>query len=120
MSETQLDAFCTGGSSRPVWSKKSSGPLPHARTSLQAQVNDKSGSVDPFLGPDRTHPYICEIATHDTLSLPLRLRRHVEFVGDELSVPGQQRIRLRDRRQFFQGFPSEPLGDLRQCRLFTF
>jgi hypothetical protein len=33
---------------------------------------------------------------------------------------GQQRIRLRDSRQFFQGFPSEPLGDLRQCRLFTF
>ena len=24
----------------------------------------------------------------------------------------QQRIRLRDCRQFFQGFPSEPLGDL--------
>ena len=33
---------------------------------------------------------------------------------------GQQRIRLRDSRQFFQGFPSEPLGDLSQCRLFTF
>jgi hypothetical protein len=29
-------------------------------------------------------------------------------------------IRLRDSRQFFQGFPSEPQGDLRQCRLFTF
>jgi hypothetical protein len=46
--------------------------------------------------------------------------RSVEFFGDELSVPGQQRIRLRDSRQFFQGFPSEPLGDLSQCRLFTF
>jgi hypothetical protein len=46
--------------------------------------------------------------------------RSVEFVGDELSVPGQQRFRLRDSRQFFQGFPSEPLGDLRQRRFFTF
>jgi hypothetical protein len=34
----------------PVWSKKSSDPLPHARTSLRAQVHDKSGSVDPLLG----------------------------------------------------------------------
>jgi hypothetical protein len=33
-------------------------PLPHARTSLQAQVHDKSGSADPLLGPDCTHPYI--------------------------------------------------------------
>jgi hypothetical protein len=32
-------------------------PAPHARTSLQAQVHDKSGSVDPLLGPDSTHPY---------------------------------------------------------------
>jgi hypothetical protein len=38
--------------------KFSSCPLPHARTSLQAQVHDKSGSVDPLLGPDSTHPYI--------------------------------------------------------------
>ena len=45
--------------------------------------------------------------------------RSVELFGDELSVPGQQRIRLRNGRQFFQGFPSEPLGDLRQCRLVT-
>src|SRR6266699_1262896 len=29
--------------------------------------------------------------------------RSVELVGDELSVPGQQRIRFRDSRQFFQG-----------------
>jgi len=41
-----------------VWSKFSSCPLPDARTSLQAQVHDKSGSVDPLLGPDSTHPYI--------------------------------------------------------------
>ncbi len=39
----------------PVWS---SCPLPHARTSLQAQANDKSGPVDPLLGPDCKHPYI--------------------------------------------------------------
>jgi hypothetical protein len=61
--------FCEDDHSRNtgpgVWSKNSSGPLPHARTSLQAQINDKSGSVDPFLGPDCTHPYICEIATHE-------------------------------------------------------
>jgi hypothetical protein len=44
--------------------------------------------------------------------------RSVEFVGDELSVPGQQRIRLRDSRQFFQGFPSEPVGDLSQSSFF--
>jgi len=41
-----------------VWSKNSSCPLPYARTSLQAQVNDKSGSVHPLLGSDCTHPYI--------------------------------------------------------------
>jgi hypothetical protein len=41
-----------------VWSKFSSCPLPHARTSLQTQVHDKSGSVDPLLGPDRKHPYL--------------------------------------------------------------
>jgi hypothetical protein len=41
-----------------VWSKFSSGPLLHARTSLRAQVYDKSGSVDPLLGPDRKHPHI--------------------------------------------------------------
>jgi hypothetical protein len=47
------------------------------RTNLtSSEVNDKSGSVDPFLGPDCTQSlYICEIATHDSLSLPLRLRR---------------------------------------------
>jgi Integrase core domain len=42
-----------------VWSKNPSCPLPYARTSLQAQVHDKSGSLDPFLGPGCTHPYIC-------------------------------------------------------------
>jgi hypothetical protein len=41
--------------------------------------------------------------------------RSVELVGDELSVPGQQRIRLRDSRQFFQDFPSEPMVDLSLC-----
>jgi hypothetical protein len=40
-----------------VWSKFSSRQLPHARTSLRAQAHDKSGSVDPLLGPDRKHPY---------------------------------------------------------------
>src|ERR1019366_8714781 len=44
--------------------------------------------------------------------------RSVELGGDELSVPGQQRIRSRDSRQFFQGFPSEPVGDLRQPSSF--
>ena len=41
---------------------------------LQAQVHDKSGALDPLLEPVCTHP-VCEIATHDPLSLPLRLRR---------------------------------------------
>jgi hypothetical protein len=31
------------GTWHPVWSKNSSCPLPNARTSRQAQVNDKSG-----------------------------------------------------------------------------
>jgi hypothetical protein len=37
-----------------------------------------------------------------------------------LPLPGDwnQKVRLRDRRQFFQGFPSEPLGDLSQRSLF--
>ena len=44
--------------------------------------------------------------------------RSVELVGDELSVPGQQRIRFRDSRQFFQGLPFEPVGDLSQRSFF--
>jgi hypothetical protein len=44
--------------------------------------------------------------------------RSVELVGDELSVPGQQHIRPRDSRQFFQGFPSEPVSDLSQRGFF--
>jgi hypothetical protein len=45
----------------PVWSKYSSCPLTHTRTSLQSRVHDKSGSVDPLLG-SRLHAslYICE------------------------------------------------------------
>jgi hypothetical protein len=50
-------------------------------------------------------PGICETST-------------VELVGDEPSAPGQQRIRLRDSRQFFQGFPSKPAGDLSQRSFF--
>src|SRR5437016_1855391 len=44
--------------------------------------------------------------------------RSVELVGNELSVPGQQRIRFRDSRQFFQGLPFEPVGDLSQRSFF--
>jgi hypothetical protein len=58
-------------SRRVFWSKNSSCPLPYARTSLQAQVHDKSGALDPLLGSVCTYP-VCEIATHDPLSLPLR------------------------------------------------
>jgi hypothetical protein len=47
----------------------------------------------------------------DRLVGEISIRR---LVGDVLSIPGQQRIRLRDRGQFFQSFPSEPLGDLSQ------
>jgi len=36
--------------------------LPHARTSLQAQVHDKSGWVELFLGQTARMLYICEIA----------------------------------------------------------
>ena len=61
-------------SRRVFWSKNSSCPLPYARTSLQAQAHDKSGPLDPLLGSVCTNP-VCEIATHDPLSLPLRLRR---------------------------------------------
>ena len=50
-----------------------------ARMNLTASTGS-CGSVDPLLEPDRTHPYIyniymCEIVRHDSLSLPLRLRR---------------------------------------------
>ena len=55
----------------------------------------------------------CDIALNlDTV--PIR-KVHV---GDELSVPGQQRIRFRDSCQFFQGLPSEPVGDLSQRSFF--
>src|SRR2546430_8821922 len=36
--------------------------------------------------------------------------RSVELVGDELAVPGQQRIRFRDSRQFFQDRKSTRLN----------
>ena len=49
-----------------MWSKNWSGPLPRARTSLQAQVHDKSGSVDPLLGSDCTRPYIYVRLPHMT------------------------------------------------------
>jgi hypothetical protein len=39
----------------PLWSKNSSCPLPYARTSLQAQVHDKSGALGPLFGPVCTH-----------------------------------------------------------------
>jgi hypothetical protein len=60
--------------SRVFSSKNSSCPLPYVRTSLQAQVHDKSGALDRLLASVCTHP-VCEIATHDPLSIPLRLRR---------------------------------------------
>jgi len=44
--------------SEGVWPIYSSCPLAHARTSLQSQVHDKSGSVDPSVGRDSTHLYI--------------------------------------------------------------
>jgi hypothetical protein len=64
-------------------------PLPHARTSLQAQVHDKLGWVDPLLGPDSTHPYIymCEITKNNSLSLPLRLRRLALIVFQQAAQP---------------------------------
>jgi hypothetical protein len=46
-----------------VWTKNSSCPLPQARTSLQVQANDKSGSVDPLLGPDCTLVYVPALAS---------------------------------------------------------
>jgi hypothetical protein len=49
-----------------LWSKNSSCPLPYARTSLQAQVHDKSGALDPLLGPVCTHPYIYVRLPHMT------------------------------------------------------
>ena len=58
-------------SQRVFWSKNSSCPLPYAQASLQAQVHDKSGALDPLLGSVCTNP-VCEIATHDPLSLRLR------------------------------------------------
>ena len=66
--------------------KKLVAPALHPRTSLQAQVHDKSGSADPLLGPDCTHP-IYEIAAHDPLSLPLRLRRLPLVVLQQTAQP---------------------------------
>src|SRR5947208_9172714 len=59
------------------------------------------------------HQPLCSLVNSRTTPGFAKLRS-VELVGDELSVPGQQRIRFRDSRQFFQGFPSEPVGDLSQ------
>jgi hypothetical protein len=72
---------------QPVWSKFSSCPLPHPLTSLQAQVHDKSGSVDPLFGPDRKTSYISAIARDDSLSLPLRLHRLSLVVLQQTAQP---------------------------------
>src|SRR4029077_11633718 len=56
-------------------------------TSLQSQVHDKSGSLGPFLGPDCKHPYIYKIATRDSLSRPLRLRRLSLVVLQQTAQP---------------------------------
>jgi len=88
---------------------------------LETQVGH--GAHDPVIAPPGVflrHPH------HQPLGFLVNFGttpgfaklRSVELVGDELSVPGQQRIRLRDSRQFFQGFPSKPLGDLSQRSLF--
>jgi hypothetical protein len=44
---TYIAAQSPQAKGRIVWSDNSSCPLPYARTSLQAQANDKLGSVDP-------------------------------------------------------------------------
>jgi len=74
----------SGQAGFPAWSKNSSCPLAYARTSLQAQVRDKSGSLAPFLGLGCT---MCEIATHDQLTLPLRLRRIPLVVLQQAAQP---------------------------------
>jgi serine/threonine protein kinase len=82
------EAVCLGLQHFGEWSKNSSCPLPHARTSLQAQVHDKSGVGRPFAWA-RLHAslYICEIAKHDPLSLPLRLRRLPLVVLQQTAQP---------------------------------
>jgi hypothetical protein len=71
-----------------VWSKFSSCPPPHARTSLQAQVHDKQALQTLCLGQTpRILIYICEIARHDPLSLPLRLRRRLLVVLQQTAQP---------------------------------
>jgi len=88
---------------------------------LETQVGH--GAHDPVIAPPGVflrHPH------HQPLGFLVNFGttpgfaklRSVELVGDELSVPGQQRIRLRDSRQFFQGFPSKPVGDLSQRTFF--
>jgi hypothetical protein len=53
---------------------------------LQAQVHDKSGSVDPLLGADRKHPYIYG-RLPDSLSLLLRLCRLSLVVLQQTAQP---------------------------------
>jgi hypothetical protein len=71
---------------------------------------------DPVIAPPGIflrHPPLGFLANSGTTPGFAKLRS-VELVGDELSIPDEQRSRLRDSRQFFQGFPSKPLGDLSQ------
>jgi hypothetical protein len=68
-----------------VWSKNSSCPLAYARTSLQAQVNDKSGSVDPLLGPVRTHPFRTDLTQRSANEFKFGLLAGKRIV---LTLPG--------------------------------
>jgi len=54
----------------PAFGQKTRRPLPHARTSLRAQFHDKSGSVDPLLGPDGKHPFIYNVRLPGTTRCP--------------------------------------------------
>ena len=89
----------------------------------QPETQVGHGAHDPVIAPPGVflrHPHHQPLGflVNSGTTPGLAKLRSVELGGDELSVPGQQRIRFRDSRQFFQGFPSQPVGDLRQRSFF--
>jgi hypothetical protein len=88
---------------------------------LETQVGP--GAHDPVIAPPGIflrHPHhqpLGFLVNSGTTPGGFAKLRSVELVGDELSVLGQQRIRFRDSRQMFQGFPSGPVNDFGQRSL---
>ena len=85
-----------------VWSKFSSCPLPYARTSLQAQVNDKSGSIEfstmpPIIQSDfgaYTASDLCRRTSHWTLTTLASIEKQLHSSEASVAKCGTLSVRV--------------------------